>query len=652
MCGIAGLLLREPRLDADALHAAAYRMADTLKHRGPDGGGIWTDPEAGIGLGHRRLAIQDLSDAGKQPMASADGRFVVTYNGEIYNFPALRSELQARGHGFRGHSDTEVLLAAACEWGLGETLQRIHGMYAFGLWDRRERALWLVRDRAGKKPLYYGWCGDTFLFGSELKALRSHPTFRGEIDREALGLLLQYAWVPGPHSIFRDIRKLPAGCVLRVTSIASETDALPRTYWSARAVAERGEAEPFRGSLTEATETLDTLLRDAVAGRMISDVGLGAMLSGGIDSSTVVALMQAQSSRPVQTFSIGFREPRYDEAQHARAVALHLGTDHTELYVTHRETLDVIPGLPATYDEPFADASQIPTLVVSQLARSAVTVALSGDGGDELFAGYNRYHRCARDWSKWSPYPRTLRRPLARALHALSRGGWMLLGPGAPTVERLPKWRRFPAKFLKLARALPASDAVDWFGRMQVRCDPASELVVDASPIAATGERTDRPGLTEPLQAMMYEDFVGYLRDDILVKVDRASMAVSLEVRSPFLDHRVVEFAWSLPISLRVGPEGGKLVVRELLRRYLPAALFERRKQGFGVPIGEWLRGPLRPWAEDLLAPEKLAREGLLHPRAVSRLWRQHLCGWRDHHNLLWSILMFQAWHDAWRAQS
>ncbi len=646
MCGIAGFLLREPRSGGDELRAAVSRMIDPLKHRGPDGSGTWEDAAAGVALGHRRLAIQDLSDAGKQPMTSPDGRFVITYNGEIYNFPALRNELEGSGHRFRGHSDTEVLLAAVSEWGCGDALPRFTGMFSFALWDRSERALWLVRDRAGKKPLYYGWCGDTLLFGSELKALRAHPAFDGEIDRDALGALLQYSWIPGPLSIFRRIRKLPPGSALCIHADARATD--PQRYWSAREVAERGESTPFCGTLAEATDALDALLRDAVSGRMISDVSLGALLSGGVDSSAVVALMQAQSAAPVKTFSIGFREPRYDEAGHARAIAAHLGTEHTELYVTHRETRDVIPSLPSTYDEPFADASQIPTLVVSQLARSSVTVALSGDGGDELFAGYNRYFRCVEDWSRWGGLPGRLRRPAAGALEAMARGGWRLLGPNTQTTTPLPKWRRFPAKFLKLARALPAADAAEWFARMKVRCSPASALAIGARDGALDAERS---ALSEPLQAMMLDDFSSYLGDDILVKVDRASMAVSLEVRCPLLDHRVVEFAWSLPIALRVGPSGGKLVLRELLGRYVPAPLFERRKQGFGVPVAEWLRGPLRGWAEDLLAPEKLSREGFLQPAAVHRVWKQHLCGWRNHNNLLWSILMFQAWRDAWTAR-
>ncbi len=648
MCGIAGFLLREPRLDEDTLLSSAYRMTDTLKHRGPDGAGVWVDGACGIALGHRRLSIQDLSDAGKQPMVSACGRYVVTYNGEIYNFRELRRELEQQGQRFRGHSDTEVLLAAISEWGLARALQRASGMFAFALWDRRERALTLVRDRVGKKPLYWGWCGGSFLFGSELKALRAHPAFDAEIDRDALGLLLQYAWIPGPASIFAGIRKLSAGSYLRVTRESRPEDAVPSVYWSAREVAERGEAEPFRGSLSEAVDALETLLREAVAGRMIADVGLGALLSGGIDSSTVAALMQVESERPAKTFSIGFREPRYDEAQHARAVAEHLGTEHTELYVTHRETMDVIPSLPSLYDEPFADASQIPTFVVSQLARSEVTVALSGDGGDELFGGYNRYYRCLRDWSKWGHLPRPFRRASGRGLDALARAGWRLLRPRGGSAAALPKWRRFPGKLDKIARALPAADAADWYARMNARCNPASAFVIGARPAASVlTDASARAQVREPLQAMMFLDFAGYLPDDIMVKVDRASMAVSLEVRSPFLDHRVVEFAWSLPMALRVGEGSGKLVVRELLKRHLPAELFERRKQGFGVPIGTWLRGPLRGWAAELLAPERLAREGLLRPRAVQRIWQQHLCGWRNHDNLLWSLLMFQAWREA-----
>lgn len=655
MCGIAGFLRRAPDLQAEVLLRVAAQMADTLEHRGPDGRGAWADAARGIALGHRRLSIQDLSEAGKQPMTSACGRWVISYNGEIYNFPELRSELEARGLRFTGHSDTEILLGAISSWGVEEALRRVHGMFAFALWDRREHALSLVRDRVGKKPLYYGWSGDSFLFGSELAALRAHPDFDDEIDRDALGLLVQYTWIPAPHSIFRRIRKLPAGCVLRVTSESSRESLTPTPYWSAPEVARRAAAEPFAGSLAEATDALENLLGDAVAGRMIADVNLGALLSGGIDSSMIVALMQARSTRPVRTFSIGFREPRYDEAPFARAVSAHLGTQHTELYVTHREARDVIPNLPAIFDEPFADSSQIPTWIVSQLARRDVTVALTGDGGDELFAGYNRYFRGLAEWSRWKGTPRALRASAARGLHVLSRAGWQLLGPArSRDGQALANWRRFPGKFEKTLRTMPARDLPDLYARMTARCDPASAFVIGAGPAATplTDTRV-QTALDEPIQQMMLADFCGYLPDDILVKVDRASMAVALEVRAPFLDHRVAEFAWSLPVEYcveegqRHGKGRGKRVVRELLARYVPRDLFERRKQGFGVPIGEWLRGPLRGWAEDLLEPRRLAGQGILQGKTVEHLWRQHLCGWRNHENLLWSLLMFEAWLDA-----
>jgi len=627
-------------------------MADALEHRGPDARGVWADASCGVALGHRRLSIQDLSQAGKQPMASACERYVVSYNGEIYNFRLLRDELEARGCGFRGHSDTEVLLTAISEWGLENALQRVQGMFAFALWDRRERALFLVRDRVGKKPLYYGWCGDTFLFGSELKALRTHPSFDDEIDRDALGLLTQYTYIPAPHSIFRRIRKLPAGCLLRVTS--DRTRPLdPAAYWSAADVARRAAAAPFGGSLDEATDALEKLLLDAVAGRMIADVNLGALLSGGIDSSAIVSLMQSRSAKPVRTFSIGFRERDYDEAPFARAVASHLGTDHTELYVTHRETRDVIPELPAIYDEPFADSSQIPTWIVSKLARADVTVALTGDAGDELFAGYNRYYRSLEEWERWRRMPRMLRAPAARGLRALSRAGWQVLGPrSGHESDSLPDWRRLAGKLEKTARAMPARDLPDLYARTRANCDPAGRIVAGASPGSCPAtDPAIQTALDQPLRQMMLVDFCGYLADDILVKVDRASMSVALELRAPFLDHRVVEFAWGLPLEHCVeqqpGKRGrGKLVLRKLLERHVPRQLFERRKQGFGVPIGEWLRGPLRSWAEDLLSPDRLARQGYLQADAVSRLWRQHQCGWRNHDNLLWSLLMFEAWLD------
>lgn len=650
MCGIAGILQRQAGLHREALLDATGRMADTLAHRGPDGRGVWADAEQGVALGHRRLSIQDLSEAGRQPMVSACERYVMSYNGEIYDFRSLRSELEACGQPFAGHSDTEVLLAAISEWGLDAALPRLHGMFAFALWDRRERALFLVRDRVGKKPLYYGWCGGSFLFGSELKALQVHPEFEPEIDRDALGLLLRHGWIPAPHSIFRGIRKLPAGRVLRVTSDGRAESLQPRAYWSAPEAARRAAAEPFPGSFEEATEVLEARLSEAVSQRMVADVDLGALLSGGIDSSLIVALMQAQSSRPIRTFSIGFEEPDYDEAPYARAVAAHLGTEHTELIVSHRDTRDVIPTLPTLFDEPFADASQIPTWIVSQMTRRHVTVALSGDGGDELFAGYNRYYRALKEWDRWQRTPRALRLAGASGLHALARAGWQTLGPArsdAPTP--LPGWRRYLGKLEKTVRSMPAENLADLYARMNASCGPAREFVVGAGAASSPlDDETVWRALDDPMRRMMLIDLCGYLADDILVKVDRASMSVGLEVRAPFLDHRVVELAWSFPAAFSVEPGArkGKRVLRELLGRHVPRELFERRKKGFGVPIGEWLHGPLRGWAEDLLSPERLARQGILRPAAVQRVWRQHLSGWSNHDNLLWSLLMFEAWLD------
>jgi len=650
MCGISGFLSLNVDIDEDSLHSITQRMIDTLKHRGPDDGGVWVDAAAGVALGHRRLSIQDLSAAGAQPMLSACGRFVITFNGEIYNFRELSHELQQLGHRFRGHSDTEVMLAAFSQWGIEQALQRMQGMFAFGVWDREQRTLTLVRDRAGKKPLYYGWCGNAFLFGSELKALRVHPQFDTEIDRDALGLFIQYSWMPAPYSIFKHIRTLPAGHLLKVTPQSPPRSSSPEAYWSARVVAEQGEQQPFRGSLDEAADALDIVLRDAVQGRMVADVSLGALLSGGIDSTTVVALMQSLSSRPVKTFSIGFHDPAYNEAGYAKAIAEYLGTEHTELYVTPQDALAVIPRLPILYDEPFADQSQIPTYLVSALARREVTVALSGDGGDELFAGYTHYDSCLRKWRKLGRQPLRWRRFRTKITETLGRQAWYLCKPrhldqpGSPS-----KWQQFIGKGERHADLLSATDALDLFARKQTRCSHPDEFVVGAGP--TTILLTDRARwarVNEPLQEMMFLDFTNFMADDILVKVDRASMAVSLEVRSPLLDQRVIEFAWRLPLSLRVGPDGGKRVLRHLLARYVPSHLTARPKAGFNTPVGDWICGPLRDWAEQLLGEQRLRQEGFLHPQAVRRVWEQHLAGWRRHEGLLWSILMFQAWRETW----
>jgi asparagine synthase (glutamine-hydrolysing) len=636
MCGICGFVMASRKVPPAEMAAVVDAMASRLRHRGPDDAGRFVDPAAGVAFGHRRLSIIDLSEAGHQPMTSTCGRFVISYNGEIYNFRELRPLLAQRGHPFRGHSDTEVLLNAIAEWGVAETLPRLEGMFAFALWDRQARRLILARDRVGKKPLYYGWCGGTFLFASELKALLQHPAFDREVDRDALGLFVQLGWVPGPFSIYRCIRKLPPGTILTLDAAGGAMEPVIRTWWSAKAVAEASDRAPFAGSFDEAVNALDSVLGTAVRARTIADVPLGALLSGGVDSSTVVALMQAASALPVRTFSIGFREPKHDEAPFARAIAAHLGTDHTELYIGPEDSLALVPELPEIYDEPLADPSQIPTALVCRLARNSVTVALSGDGGDELFAGYQRYGRSLDLWQRLQQWPAGAR----KATEALT----------ATLHDRFaaPRWLN---KLAKHSAGLGAADALDVFVAERTRTPDPARLVSGARAVPhLLANRQGWPQLRDPLQAMMFLDLAGYLPDDCLVKVDRASMAASLEVRCPLLDHRAVELAWSLPLAYRVGDGGAKRVLKSVLERYLPRALFERPKRGFGVPIGAWLRGPLRDWAETLLDERRLAREGYLEPAATRALWQQHQSGRRDRQELLWHVLMFQAWREHWLA--
>lgn len=643
MCGITGLLDRRSRLADGPLAAVARAMNDTLAHRGPDGDGIWTDAAAGIALGHRRLAIVDLSPTGVQPMHSADGRWVVTYNGEIFNFGDLRTELARAGVRFRGTSDTEVMLEGFAHWGVRESLARLVGMFAIALWDRKERTLWLVRDRLGVKPLYYAYDGTRLFFGSELKALRAAPGFAPSIDRDALVAYFRHANVPGSATIYRESRKLLPGTLL---VWREGSDPSTETYWSARTAAERGRAH-WNAPVDRdgAIQTLDALLRDAVARRMVADVPLGAFLSGGIDSSTVVALMQAQSSRPVRTFTIGYDRDDYDEARHAAAVAAHLRTDHTELRVDPSLARDVIPRLPEIYDEPFADASQIPTYLVARMTRAHVTVALSGDGGDEVFAGYNR-HVWASRLEHLVRLPRGLRRFAASALRMAPAGFFETLLLPLPATRRPV---RPTEKATKLAALLEADDAQALYRELVSQWRDPAELVPGAH--AAPGPADD-PGIASAIPEfgprMQLFDTLGYLPDDVLTKVDRATMAVALEARNPFLDHRVVEHAWTLPPALKVHGGSGKWILREVLSRYVPRDLFERPKMGFAVPVGEWLRGPLRDWAEDLLAPAAIAADGILDPAPVAAAWAEHRAGTADCTYALWTVLMFQAWRRRW----
>jgi len=658
MCGLAGLLSPGRRFGDAELSNIARRMADTLRHRGPDSSGLWSDPEAGVALGHRRLSIIDLSPEGHQPMSSASGRFVITYNGEIYNFLSLRRELESTGFLFRGHSDTEVLLAAIDAWGLHGALPRLAGMFAFVLWDRETRTLHLVSDRLGKKPLYFGLIRGDFLFASELKALHEHPAFVPEVDPDALTLLLRHGCVPSPYAIYKGVLKLPPASHLALPLadlyIGNTADlrAKLQPYWSLAEVAQRGRAEPFADGPEEAVNVLEEIIGQATAERMVADVPLGALLSGGIDSSAVVALMQKQSIRPVKTFSIGFHEAGYDEATDARRVAQYIGTQHTELYVTPEQAQAVIPRLSEIYDEPFADRSQIPTFLVAELARREVTVALSGDGGDEVFGGYNRHFYGPWLWRHLKPWPLSLRRQMASVLTAIPPRIWDAAAKQAYRV--LPRSSQQPMpgyRIHKLADLLTVEGPEAIYHRLSCYSqNPVALTLSGREPQAfLPGHEHELEGLGFT-EMMMCLDATTYLPDDILVKVDRASMAVSLEVRSPLLDHRVVEFAWRLPTSMKVREREGKWVLRQVLSRYVPAELVDRPKQGFDVPLEAWLRGPLRDWAEAMLEPNRLRTEGYFDSERVRKLWAQHLSERRNVDFCLWPILMFQAWKERWSA--
>jgi asparagine synthase (glutamine-hydrolysing) len=615
-------------------------MGNTLAHRGPDDSGVFFDKNAGLGLSFRRLSIIDLTAEGHQPMVSASGRYTIIFNGEVYNYEAIHAELGPQP--WRGHSDTEVMLAAIERWGLEAAVRRFVGMFAIALWDGFERRLHLVRDRIGIKPLYYGHVEGSFVFASELKALRAFPGFSAAaIDRDSLAAYMRCAYVPAPHSIYKGIHKLPPGHILTLSS--NEASPVLSAYWSAEEVARNGMESRLQGGDEEIIEQMHEKLADSVRLRMIADVPLGAFLSGGIDSSTVVALMQTQSSRPVKTFTIGFHEDQYNEATHARKIAEHLGTEHTEFFVTPQDALDVVPLLPSMYDEPFADSSQIPTHLVSKLARRHVTVALSGDGGDELFCGYPRYDFVQSLWNAIRRIPRPLARGAAKSMHVVPAA---FINKTAGRLPLPPRLRQAPGEKLhRLADHLSAQDPAEIYLRAITMWPDPSAVVLNSHEHQAVPQAIRRfADMPDVREMAMLTDLTNYLPDDILTKVDRASMAIGLEARVPLLDHRVVEFAWRLPLHFKIRDGKTKWALRQVLYRHVPAELVERPKMGFGVPIDRWLRGPLREWAEDLLAPEKLGRHGLFSVEPIRKKWKEHASGARDWHYLLWPVLMFQAW--------
>jgi asparagine synthase (glutamine-hydrolysing) len=651
MCGLTGFMTRSGLTQAAGTQLLAT-MADAITHRGPDDFGAWVDEQAGVGFAHRRLAILDLSAAGHQPMRSPSGRYMLAFNGEIYNHLELRDRVceQIGQIQWRGHSDTETLLTCIEAWGLDATLQLCIGMFAIAVWDHAEQRLSLARDRLGEKPLYYGWQGQgesrVFLFGSELKALRRHPAFEAPVDRQSITLLMRHNYVPAPKTIFEGIYKLAAASILMVEADGSQSE---RQYWSGIEVARSGLATPFAGSASESVEQLDSLLQDAVGKQMAADVPLGAFLSGGIDSSTIVALMQKQSARPIKTFTIGFDETQFNEAEHAAAVAKHLGTEHTELYVSPQQALDVIPRLGHIYDEPFADSSQIPTFLLSEMTRQHVTVSLSGDAGDELFCGYNRYTAFAKTYSKLSRVPSPIRHLGAKAIRAVPPGQWdSLTRQILPMLPKRLRMANIGDKLHKAAGILAATTPGQYYLGL-ISHTMAPEDLVENGQEPPTLARTADDALSgiPDIERMMLLDMLTYLPDDILVKVDRAAMSNSLETRVPFLDHRVVEFAWSLPLNYKLRDGQGKWALRQVLYKYVPRELIERPKTGFGIPLAEWLRGPLKDWAESLLDEKQLRQQGYFRVAAVRQKWEEHLSGQRNWGYQLWDILMFQNWLDA-----
>lgn len=647
MCGLTGFATTSGFAPGWAEHVA-IGMASAIMARGPDDSGVWVDGNAGIAVAHRRLAIVDLSPMGHQPMHSVCGRYVMIFNGEIYNHLELRRQLDADGSNpWRGGSDTETLLAAIAAWGMEETLHRCVGMFAIVLWDRQKAELTLARDRFGEKPLYYGWQGNTFLFGSELKALKAHPAFCAGVDRQALTAMMRFGYVPAPYSIYQGIFKLPAASwlTLQPAAGAAAMDE-PKAYWSLSQAIQHGQQSPFIGSADDAVNELEQVLRQSVRLQMMADVPLGAFLSGGVDSSLITALMQAESSRPVQTYTIGFAEEGYDEGIHAREVARHLGTAHTELYVSPQDALALVPSISQVYDEPFADSSQIPTMLVSRMARQHVTVALSGDGGDELFGGYNRYLLADRLWGRMRHLPSCVASSMAGCLTSMPVERWdafyQLLRPLLPQRFQVAQ---FGNKAHKLAEILQSGSPEALYRGLVSQWQHPEHLVLNGTdlPDLAGCVYTNFPtdGFVPWMMAM---DTMTYMTDDILVKVDRAAMTTSLESRVPMLDHRVVEFAWRLPHSMKVANGQGKWILRQLLYKHVPRELIERPKQGFAIPVATWLRGPLRPWAEDLLSEQRLRQDGYFNVALVRKKWDEHISGRRNWQAQLWCVLAFNSW--------
>ena len=658
MCGIAGAF--GPK-HSQNLAQVVQAMAASLTHRGPDDDGIWIDEDARIALGHRRLSILDLSVEGHQPMLSKDGRYVIAFNGEVYNHQAIRKELEGvEAIHWRGHSDTEVMLEAISIWGIENALVKFVGMFSIALWDRAKRRLHLIRDRMGEKPLYYGWCNDAFVFGSELKALKKFPGFSNEIDRQALMLYLRHMYVPAPFTIYHRIHKLQPGCMLSLD--LNETCNFPdavipniglsvrsfqlNQWWSLHETVESGQKSLVTGE-EEALELLEYRLRESIRLQSLADVPLGAFLSGGIDSSLIAALMQSETNSQIRTFTIGFREKQYNEADFASAVAKHLETKHIELYVSAADALAVVQSLPCLYDEPFADPSQIPTFLLCTKAREYMTVALSGDAGDELFGGYNRYFWVRKIWSKLSLLPLATRRLFSKVLFSVSPRHWdkvySIISPLLPSSSHLSLAGQ---KLHNLAERLVTIENEDeLFYSLVSEWKSPEEIVIGASEPETIFERKNCwPDLPEVEHRMMYLDAMTYLPDDIMVKVDRAAMGTSLETREPFLDHRIVELAWRIPLSMKLRNGQGKWLLRQIIYKYVPKELIERPKQGFGIPLGDWLRGPLREWAESLLSEERLRKEGYFYPAPILAKWREHLSTTRNWEHSLWAVLMFQAW--------